>query len=321
MEEKSFTSGMLYTVNATEAFEGMCEIINEHGIETQPRGQKVKEMIGFNLRIDDPRDRIVTSPARKISYRYLLAEFIWYMSGQSHVDTIKDYAPFWATIAAEDGTVNSNYGYRIFGYSPEVPYNQWEKVKELFKADPDTRQAVIHINASYDYTKPTKDRPCTLNLQWFIRDNKLILKVGLRSNDLVMGFGNDVFQFTMLHELMCCQLRNEGFPDLELGPYLHDAGSMHVYDRHYAMIEEVIANPTDFETQPKRMSIMQLKDTDIANLITIEKHWRENCGLAKGCITYASINCMPEFVELSQYWQNLINVCFFDQDKVLILEA
>lgn len=315
----SFTSVSSYCFTATESFEIACENIIEYGIETSPRGQKVKEIIGFNITIDDPRNRIIISPARKISYRYLLAEFIWYMSGQSHVSTIKDYAPFWASIAAEDGTVNSNYGYRLFGYSPDIPYNQWEKTKELFKKDIDTRQAVMHINASYDYTKDTKDRPCTLTLQWFIRDNKLILKVGMRSNDIVMGFGNDVFQFTMLQELMLLQLRQEGFPDLELGPYLHDAGSMHLYDRHFKMVDQVLDNLTTEDTIPKAMKPMELKDTDIANLIAVEKNWRENYDIEKNEDTYLDIIAMPEYLALSQYWQNLILVCFFDADKSLIL--
>lgn len=311
---------MLYAMNATESFEGICEVLSENGIETAPRGQKVKEIIGFNLWIDNPRARIITSPARKISFRYLLAEWIWYLSGQSHVDTIKDYAPFWATIAAEDGTVNSNYGYRLFGYSPDIPYNQWEKVKEQLKADPDTRQAIMHINASYDYTKETKDRPCTLTLQWFIRDNKLILKVNMRSNDAVMGFGNDVFQFTMMQEMMLVQLRNHGFPDLELGPYLHDAGSMHVYERHFAMVAEIIANPSEPEDECV-MIPMELKDTDIANLIAIEKFWRETCKLDNGANTLLELEALPEHKALSQYWKDLVKVCFFGADKSLIFEA
>lgn len=316
--KNTFKPAMLYANNATEAFEGICEIVIADGYETAPRNQRVKEIIGFNVWIDDPRGRIITSPARKTSYRYLLAEFIWYLSGQSHVDTIKQYAPFWATIAAEDGSVNSNYGYRLLGYSPEVPYNQWEKVKELLKSDTDTRQAVMHINASYDYLKPTKDRPCTLTLQWFIRDNKLILKVNMRSNDVVSGFTNDVFQFTMLQELMLCQLRNEGFVDLELGAYLHDAGSMHIYDRHFDMVDEVLGNLT-FE-RPKSMKGMEYKDTDIDNLIAVESIWRNDYALNKDVATKTTVGLLKPFLELSPYWQNLINVCFFGDDKDLILE-
>jgi thymidylate synthase len=43
---------------------------------------------------------------------------------------------------------------------------------------------------------------------------------------------------------MLLELR-EKIPDLKMGHYFHFASSMHVYERHYDMIDMILKNPTD----------------------------------------------------------------------------
>lgn len=282
------------------------EIVNS-GYEIAPRGLPCRELLGYQLRLSNPRDRIVTTPSRNLKYRYLLAELFWYMSGDPQHEVISKYAPFWKQIAAEDGTVNSNYGYRLLGYAPTsiMPYNQWLNVKSLLIKDPDTRQAMMHINLPYDYTRTTKDVPCTLNLQWFIRDNKLVLIVTMRSNDIILGFCNDVFQFTMLQEMMLCELRKEPrFEDLELGEYVHESHSMHLYETHYEMAAS-LNSEKDRKALGVIMPKMEYDDSIRHQLIAYEKSWR------------LDYECKPEkatspaeFDRLPAYWQKLIRVCF-----------
>lgn len=306
----------VHASDVTESFYQICEDVSHHGLETAPRGMKVKELLDYSVVVANPRARIVQSKARKTPLRYLLAEWIWYLSGQNHIDSIVDYAPFWATIASEKGTVNSNYGYRIFGMSPDVPYNQWEKVKSILKHDPDSRQAIMHINAGYDYVNSSKDVPCTIALQWFIRENKLHLAVSMRSNDVVLGYTSDFFQFTMLQEMMMVQLKRECFPNLQLGSYMHKAGSMHVYERHFEMLAEI--EKEELPTKVISMKPMQLKDSDIANLISFEKEWRTKHESSKE--VEAEMTSTAAYQQLSPYWQNLIKYHFFGGDVSLISE-
>lgn len=312
-------SHMGFGVNAdtvTEAFYQICEDISTHGLETAPRGMKVKELLQYTAVVRNPRARIVQSAARKTPLRYLLAEWIWYLSGQNHIDAIVDYAPFWATIASEKGTVNSNYGYRIFGMSPDVPYNQWEKIKSILKHDPDSRQALMHINAGYDYVNSSKDVPCTIALQWFIREDRLHLAVNMRSNDAILGFTSDFYQFTMLQEMMMVQLKRECFPHLQLGSYMHNAGSMHIYDRHFDMLAQI--EKEDMPAKDIVMKPMELKDSDVVNLIAFEKEWRTVHELSKDVTE--QMTSSSSFQQLSPYWQNLIQYHFFGGDVSLISE-
>jgi thymidylate synthase len=273
----------------------------EHGFESAPRDQKVKEIINYSIVLNNPRNRVITFKERKTSLKYLLGEFIWYLSGSSSVNDINMYSKFWEAIAKDDGTVNSNYGTRIFGHTSLYPFNQWEKVKELLRKDSDSRQAIIRINHADDYTYENKDVPCTLSLQFFIRNNKLDLIVNMRSNDIWRGYCNDQFQFTMLQEMMMLELRNF-YPSLELGTYYHNAASMHIYEMHFEQAKKIISATSTTEFI---MPEMVLDKDSVENLIKFESFWRINDNMDK-----SKIKSNPYYGKLNTYWQECINLFF-----------
>ena len=287
------------TLNAS--FKECLTELLEYGVETKPRGEKVKEIINYSIVTDNPRNRVITFAERKTSMKYLLGEFIWYLSGSPNVQDINMYSKFWDAIAKEDGTVNSNYGTRIFGHSKLYPFNQWNKVKELLHKDKDSRQAIIRINHADDYTYLNKDVPCTLTLQFFIRNNALQLVVNMRSNDIWRGYCNDQFQFTMLQELMMLELR-EFYPDLQLGKYYHNAASMHIYELHFEAAKKVLASENNQEFY---MPEMQIDHDTIPNLIEFEKTWRIMQDLDPSKITENEF-----YQKLNGYWQMVINLFF-----------
>ena len=93
---------------------------------------------------------------------------------------------------------------------------------------PESRQAVIHIKQPRNLVEyPTKDVNCTVCLQFFVREEKLYMTTYMRSNDIWMGFPNDVFQFTAIQICLAMKL---GYG---LGTYTHVAGSLHLYQRDY----------------------------------------------------------------------------------------
>ncbi len=296
----------------------------EHGYEAFPRGTTTRELLNYNITLVDPRNRVITFPERKTSTKYLLGELIWYFSGSNDPAGILPYAKFWDGIRNsgdvdeyEKGTINSNYGNRLFGHALPAafwegriqPINQWQETVELLKRDKDTRQAIINIHVPSDRHVGNKDVPCTLSLQWFIRENKLHLIVNMRSNDIILGFTNDVFQFTMLQEAMTLQLR-ETYPGLELGYYYHNAGSMHIYDRHFVMAQAIIANQRAVDIS---MIPMDRFDDDILTFLTgTEAAWQ-----AAGAPEDFDFDAVPAFQALTPYWQNLVKGFFLQDEKAL----
>lgn len=295
------------------------------GLEAHPRGTTTKELLNYNISLFDPRNRIINFPDRKTNLKYLLGEFIWYVSGDPDPAGILPYAKFWDSIrnsgdfdGYEKGTVNSNYGTRLFGHNqaPDAfwegriqPINQWAETVELLKRDKDTRQAIMNIHVPSDRHVGNKDVPCTLTLHWFIRENKLHLICNMRSNDVILGFTNDVFQFTMLQEAMQVQLKEE-YPDLELGHYFHNAGSMHIYDRHFEMAGKIIADERALELSMVPMD--SLTSDNLTGLVGIKAAW-EHAGLPKD-FDFTQVGAWKL---LTPYWQALVKMCFNEDHEAM----
>ena len=206
----------------TEAWEHWYKLLSIQGKNDNSRdGEVCGEIINAVTVIRNPTLNILKSDIRNLPMRYAVGELLWYLSGSNKLSAIKRYSKAWENLSDDGETVNSAYGYRI---GKQFGFNQWEYVKELLKKDPNTRQAVIHIKDASN--KPTKDTPCTVSLQFLLRDDKLNLTVYMRSNDIWLGFPYDVFSFTCLQILMANEL------DVEIGEYTHIAGSLHLYARN-----------------------------------------------------------------------------------------
>ena len=205
--------------------------------DTEPSrdGAVVGEIINAVTVIEDPTRCILKSPIRKLPMRYCVGELLWYLSGNPNLKAIQLYTNAWDRMSDDGETVNSNYGHIIQEAWDEDPktgialkFNQLKMCEELLQKDPNTRQAVIHIKQARNViVSPTKDLNCTVCLQFFIREGKLYMTPYMRSNDLWMGFPNDVFQFTCIQVYLAMRL------NLQLGTYTHVAGSLHLYERDY----------------------------------------------------------------------------------------
>jgi thymidylate synthase len=193
------------------------------GEETSPRGQKTREIRGMSLVLENPHCNLIVSPERKLNYAFGAAEFLWILSGLNQLDVIQAF--------------NSNLGgfsddgLRLRGaYGPKV-VEQLGYVEDTLSRDPDSRQALISIWR--ERPGPTKDVPCTVALQYFVRDNKLEALTYMRSNDLWLGFPYDVYVFTQLQRYLAYRL------NVNVGRYRHVVGSMHLYEQHFERAADV----------------------------------------------------------------------------------
>lgn len=280
----------------------------EHGMQVKPRGSDTRELLNYNITVLDPRNRVITAKARNTNTRYLLGEFIWYAGGSRLPDGILPYSKFWNNILNSgnesgypEGTVNSNYGNRLFGFCDLPAFdkkNQWQETIDILTKDKDSRQAIMNIHVPSDRHEGNKDVPCTLSLQWFIREDKLHLVCNMRSNDVIRGFTNDVFQFTMLQEAMLVNLR-EVYPELELGHYFHNAGSMHLYSLHYEMVDKILAEENTFDLTMIQMDVFNTET--ILALQSIDEEFQ-----AADAPDDFDFTKTYHWSDLSPYWQTCV---------------
>ena len=213
--------------------------IMEKGLLVNTRGTESKELICPLFVFDLNEPQVVTSATRKLKPSYVIEEFKWYMSGSLDAANISHAAPFWDSLKDKNGEVVSNYGYWIFHEEAfrddnGESFSRFDNCLNILVTDPQSRKAIINIHGTDNSDINLKDTPCTLSLQFLIRENKLNMIVHMRSNDLVMGWCNDILQFQFIAWMMYAVLKHRfGFEDLQLGEYYHTAGSLHIYDRHF----------------------------------------------------------------------------------------
>lgn len=225
--------------NFTECYISLIDkVYNEPEYVSAPRGQRVKEVIGASFTITNPRCRIPFTVGRKFSMSYMVAELVWYLAANNSTKWISNHSKFWKDISDDGTTANSAYGARLFKENLNIAqgrYRQIDYIIEELKKDPDSRRAVMHLRVPSDSIDAKLDVPCTLALQFFIREGKLHQVVTMRSSDLIFGIAYDIPAFTMFQEMIANEL------GVELGSYSHSSNSLHIYERHFEMVEEILS--------------------------------------------------------------------------------
>lgn len=173
-----------------------------------------------------------------INHDYVNREIDWYLSKSLKVADIPGGPPkIWQQIASNKGEINSNYGYLAMDIRNG---DQLANVTSHLLEDPFSRRAVAI------YTRPTMhedwnrngmaDFVCTNAVQYLIRDGKLHLVVQMRSNDAIFGYRNDFAWQEFTQEVVRQTLSNNGV-DVELGDIIWNAASLHIYERHFWLVE------------------------------------------------------------------------------------
>jgi thymidylate synthase len=92
------------------------------------------------------------------------------------------------------------------------------------------------------YTRPSmwddynhngmSDFMCTNAVQYMIRDERLIVVVQMRSNDVVFGYRNDYAWQNYVAWQLCDDLQLVREPKI-----IWNVGNLHVYERHFDMVK------------------------------------------------------------------------------------
>lgn len=62
----------------------------------------------------------------------------------------------------------------------------------------------------------------------------------MRSSDVILGLSYDVPAFTIFQELLAKQLSRELGMEIDVGTYTHLSASLHIYERHFKMVEKIL---------------------------------------------------------------------------------
>ena len=209
----------------------------KEGIFREGKYGKTVEIQNAHFLVD--KDWIIRAP----NYDYASREIEWYESQSLYVKDIPGQTPkIWELCADKDGKINSNYGWCIFS---EENGSQFDHCVKRLLDDQHTREACMI------YTRPSMqvdcnangmhDFMCTYATQVFLNDigdnkYKLDYTVFMRSCDAVYGFCNDSLWATYVQSKLVDELNKHGLNVIK-GDIIWNAGSLHVYERHFKYLE------------------------------------------------------------------------------------
>ena len=185
--------------------------------------------------------KYVDVPSKKTDISYCKEELAWYLEGIPNIKSNERVAStkIWQQISADDGSVNSNYGFRIFA---NTTGRQFDNCINSLIQNKFSKQAImiytfpeIHKYKN-DGIHAKSDMICTIYVQLLIRNDKLEYYVYMRSNDAFYGFQNDYFWHRYVHTIVLKHLRKK-YLSLEFGSIHWHATSFHVYPRHFKFLE------------------------------------------------------------------------------------
>uniref|UniRef100_A0A6M3JXB5 Putative thymidylate synthase n=1 Tax=viral metagenome TaxID=1070528 RepID=A0A6M3JXB5_9ZZZZ len=315
------------------------------GDNIEVRGIKTKELTDFTFMISDPTKRFLTQPFRYNNIAATIAETFWVMAGRDDLEFLKFFLPNCIDYSDNGETWRGGYGPRLRKYHcdpKDEAINQIENVIEILDDDAFSRQAIIIIPyPDYDYhcIVQTKDKPCTISIQFLIRDKKLHCFVRNRSNDAIWGtFNINVFEWTFLQEIIA------GILNVEIGEYHHNAISFHIYENMFRRTEKMLkyqgyniyendkdliqGKPLKFNSVHEFTDVMELIVTLIENIINETKIYHEEEMYSDFSLHHNTINIVDYInvtlsyvaMQKEQYDRAYSLLSFVDSIKMLPLK-
>lgn len=243
------------------------------------------ELTGVLLELKNPRARLGRTETRGKMFS-CLGELLWYLSRDNRLDFIEYYIPLYGQESDDGESIRGGYGRRLFSHPS---HDQVRTLIETLKGRGTTRRAVLQIFEASDTASQHREVPCTLSMQFLLRNGKLHLYVIMRSQDAVIGLPHDVFCFTMLQEIIA---RSIG---AEMGEYKEFVGSLHMYAEHRELVQKYMSESIQ-QTVP--MPPMPLGDPWPSIEILLDASAR----LRAGNLLRGTVN------ELDTYWMDLVRL-------------
>ena len=211
--------------------------IESHGERFNARAGNGQQAHDVAYTLLDPTDRLhlIRQPT---SIKYFCRELLAYFKGSLHVkDGLSQASSVWTTLANEDGDISSNYGYYVFHQRiPEANnITQYEWVIKNLDKSLDSRRAFININQPMHKIDTSLDFPCTLGMQFFVKNDYLCCTVSSRSTDIYTGLPYDMGFFAFVTELVYKDLKERLYKKndriLKLGHVTMNANFTQIYDK------------------------------------------------------------------------------------------
>jgi thymidylate synthase len=169
---------------------------------------------------------------KKMQWKSLLHEVLWYLSGEDHIRNLRQHTKIWDAWADEDGNLETAYGYywRHFPSAQKDKNGHWQ-IKEVdqiqyvideIMRNPSSRRLVVSAWEPGNATT-SKLPPCHYSFVFNVNSGKLNCHLTQRSGDIALGIPFNLAAYSLLTQVIAQQV------GLELGEFAHTIIDAHIY--------------------------------------------------------------------------------------------
>ena len=252
--------------------------ILDRGVEKTDRtGTGTRSVFGYQMRFD-LRDSFPLVTTKKIHFKSVIHELIWFLSGDTNIGYLQDNGVrIWNEWADENGDLGPVYGsqWRSWLGADGQTVDQISNVVEQIKTNPDSRRLIVSAWNVAEVPK-MKLPPCHAFFQFYVAEGELSCQLYQRSADVFLGVPFNIASYAAL-TMMMAQVTG-----LRPGEFVHTLGDAHLYSNHMAQVElQLTRDPKSLPTlklNPDVDSILDFKFEDF------ELHGYEPHPLIKGAV-------------------------------------
>ena len=171
---------------------------------------------------------------RYTNWKAAIDEVLWIWQKKSNnVNDLNSH--IWDAWADENGSIGKAYGYQlgIKNQYKEGMFDQVDRVLYDLKQNPYSRRIMTNIYNFNDLNEMNL-YPCAYSMTFNVTGKKLNAILNQRSQDTLTANNWNVVQYSALL-MMFAQVSG-----LEAGELVHVISDMHIYDRHIAMVKQLL---------------------------------------------------------------------------------
>lgn len=234
-----------------------------------------KEFLSYQFSISNPTARLTYNPKLKLRLPLAVARFTWLVAGNDRLHDIAFYSKGVNRFSDDNVIVpGSSYGRRIRYARPGL--DQLVSCIARLREDQASRRAALTIYFPEDAERESADIPCAFGIFFHVREGSLKATVLMRSNNAFMLMPYNIFEFSLISEIVASAL------EIEFDSLSYFAGSMHLYERDFEEAHKALSDENSYlvNTGLQMPKMPRNKDilTEVNSFVILEAELRHSSG-------------------------------------------
>ena len=182
-------------------------------------GSKTLYSFSESYKVEVEGDKWPLLTTKRVNWKAVIAELLWYLSGDDTITELKKHTSIWNPWADENDKVPSPYGYYWRNFNGE---DQILNILSTLLTDPSSRRMVL---SAWDRSNAWHSElpPCHAMAVFSTNSNRLNCHLTQRSGDIAIGIPFNLACYTLLMKLMAREV------GMETGTFSHTIVDAHIY--------------------------------------------------------------------------------------------